>query len=360
MTVEESRHENNDLLRSYLQIESNEESERLFEQLLARATPLIEKTLGRRFRVSITAGRAPQSPDAEDRYSETCLLLVEKLRKLRLNPAESPVRDFQSYVETIAENAFRNYLREDHRELRSLKDALRYLLSGRTKQKAFALWRGETGRLIGGFAPWKDEGRAFTRTRAYQQLLDDPREFAHAKLPREDVQSMGRAQLLEAILRGVGGPVELDDLVKVIAVLQEAKATTTRSGVSGLPDEDYVDPVEEFPATTPTPLESLQSKSDLQLIWEDLRRLTLEQRRVLLLQAQHDVIEILLRAGVARIQDIAALLELPVEEVEELRCAGFLSDERLGRRFGVLQATIMQQRHRGRRRMMEWRKRWGN
>jgi DNA-directed RNA polymerase specialized sigma24 family protein len=94
------------------------------------------------------------------------------------------------------------------------------------------------------------------------------------------------------------------------------------------------------------------------LIWEDLGRLTLEQRRVLLLQAQHDVIEVLQRAGIAGIQEIAALLELPPAAVEELRCARALSDARLAQRFGFRKATIMQQRHRARRRMMEWRKRW--
>lgn len=94
------------------------------------------------------------------------------------------------------------------------------------------------------------------------------------------------------------------------------------------------------------------------MVWDDLRRLTLAQRRALLLQAQHDVIEILLRAGVANIREIAAAIEMTVMELEELRTEGFLSDEQLGRRFRSLKATIIQQRHRARLRMAEWRKRW--
>lgn len=360
---EESRQQNNALLLSYLQTDSKEESQRLLEQLLARAAPFIENKLGWRFRVLIRAGRSPQSPDAEDQCNEVYVLLLDKLRKLKTTPGVDTISDFQSYVEKIAENAFSNRLRRHHQQFRSLKDALRYLLSGRTKHKAFALWWCGHRKQVGGFAAWRDERRAFARTVAYQQLLDDPEEFARAKLPHEDFQSMGRVELVDALFRWVDGPVELDDLVKVIARLQGAKESTPRVRISrgersSLPDDDYINPVDEVPAPTPTPLESLQSKSNLQLIWEDLCHLTLEQRRVLLLQAQHDVIEILLRTGTARLQDIAALLEMPVEEVEELRCAGFLSDDRLGRRFGFLRATIMQQRHRARRRMMEWRKRW--
>ncbi|HEV3410361.1 MAG TPA: hypothetical protein VG095_08705, partial [Chthoniobacterales bacterium] len=263
---------------------------------------------------------------------------------------------FNSYVETIAENAFRSHLREDYSELRSLKDALRYLLSGRTKHQAFALWRSDAGRLIGGFAAWKAEGQPFTWTRACQQLIDDPQGFARAKLSHLDVQRLGRAELLDAIFHAVGGPIELDELVRAVAALTAAERPGGTTGHKRPRVEEGVSAIDELPTGTPDPAASLQSKSDLQVIWEDLHHLTLEQRRVLLLQAQHDVVEILLRAGVASIQEIAALLELPIDEVEELRCAGFLSDERLGRRFGFLKGTVLQQRHRARRRMKQWRK----
>lgn len=157
--------------------------------------------------------------------------------------------------------------------------------------------------------------------------------------------------MVEAIFHWVGGPIELDDLVKVMAVLQ--------CGVrqESLAEDDDLSSVENAPDQRPTPLDLLQSKSDTRMVWEDLGRLKLEQRRVLLLQAQHDVIEILLRTGTASIREIAATLEMSVEEIEELRATGFFSDEQLGRRFNSLKATIIQQRHRARLRMAEWRKR---
>lgn len=152
MDGQESRRQSNALLHFYLQAENSEESERLLAQLLARAAPFIESRLGRKFRVSIRGGRCPLSPDAEDQYSEVTLSLIEKLRRLKTTSSEDAIRDFQSYVEQIAENSFSNRLREDHKELRSLKDALRYLLDGRTRHKAFALWWSENGKQSGGFA----------------------------------------------------------------------------------------------------------------------------------------------------------------------------------------------------------------
>ena len=362
MNGQESRLQSNALLHSYLQTDNSEESEDLLAQLLARAAPFIENRLSRKFRISIRGGRCPLNPDAEDQCSEANLLLLEKLRKLKATPREDSIRDFQSYVEQIAENTFSNRLREDHKELRSLKDALRYLLDGRTRHKAFALWWGESGKQMGGFAKWRDEGKSFPRTGAYQQLLDDPNGFARAKLPREDISRIGRAELADAIFRWVGSPVDFDDLVKVIATLQGVKEALPGTLGSGrkdtLAEDDYTNTIEDVPDPTPTPLDILQSKSDTQMVWEDLGRLKLEQRRVLLLQAQHDVIEILLRTGTASLREIAATLEMTVEEIEELRATGFFSDAQIGHRFRLLKATIIQQRHRARAKMAEWRQRW--
>ena len=359
---EQSSEHADNLLRSFLQCTEPEQSERLLGELLACAAPLIESRLGRRFRVSMRGGRCPQNPDAEDQYNEVNALLVEKLRNLKASPAEAAIVDFQSYVAQVAENSFRNRLREDHKQLRSLRDGLRYLLGGRTPHKIFALWRSESDKLVCGFTHWNEEGSPPTPKSAYQQLLDDPVAFAGAKLPDRDVQRIGRAELVDLIFRWVGGPVAFDDLVSIIAVLQAMHepfpATLRHTAQQGEAAGEYAKAIEDAPDQTPTPLASLESKSDMQMVWADLERLTVEQRRVLLLQAQHDVIEILLRAGVTTIGEIAAALEMPVEEIEQLRIAGFLSDEQLGRRFRSLKATIMQQRNRARNRMVEWRKRW--
>ena len=352
MDAQESRRQSNALLYSYLQAGQGVETESLLAQLLTRAAPFIESRLGRKFRVSIRGGRCPLSPEAEDQCSEVNLLLIEKLRRLKATSSEDSVRDFQSYVEQIAENTFSNRLRADHKELRSLKDALRYLLDGRTRQKAFALWWPENGKQVAGFAAWREEGKACVRNWAYRQLLDEPNGFARAKFPRQDMPRIGRAGLVETIFRWIGGPVEFDDLVRIIAALEGGTKQATLAG------DDYASTIKDTPDPAPTPLDSLQSKSDAQMVWEDLGRLKLEQRRVLMLQAQHDVIEILLRTGTANLREIAARLEMTIEEIEELRATGFFSDEQLGRRFNSLKATIIQQRHRARLQLAEWRKRW--
>lgn len=346
MDAQESRRHSNALLHSYLQAGQGVETESLLAQLLARAAPFIESRLGRKFRVSIRGGRCPLSPEAEDQCSEVNLLLIEKLRWLKATSSEDSVRDFQSYVETIAENVFRDRLRADHKKLRSTKDALRYLLGARTAHKEFTLWESAAGTLVGGLTEWKEQQRPVVRTTSYQQLLDDASSFARAKLPRADIQRARIPQLVELIFTWIGGPAAFDDLVNIVATLQaEAKG-------------DYPPVLEHAPDEMPTPLATLEAKSDMQMVWADLRRLTVEQRRVLLLQAQHDVIEILLRTGVTTLQEIAAALEMPVSEIEQLRAEGFLSDEQLRRRFRTLKTTIMQQRNRARHKMAEWRERW--
>ena len=350
MSSREGDRQADTLLQTYLGADDDTASEKLLTELLALARPLIERRLGYRFRVSIRNGRSPHSPDAEDQCSEATISLLQKLRRLKASRSQESIRDFRTYVEGIAENIFRDRLRQDHRELRSLKDSLRYLLDGRHRQNVFALWQSENGQQVAGLAEWRNAKRPLIRTSAYQQLIDDPL----AKFPRRNARQMGRAELVGAIFRFVGSPIELRDLVTIVATLLQITNNVPPS-LGSIPGNEQSDITPDW---APTPSDVLQTKSDTEMVWQDLRRLSLEQRRVLLLQSQHDVIEILLRAGAATIQEIASTVEMSVEELESLRCEGFLSDERLSHRFRSLKSTIMQQRHRARRRMAEWRKRW--
>src|SRR5689334_196569 len=122
------------LLLPLLEATDEAESQRLFAKLISEhADTVIKEIIKYKLRLSLVHS------DAEDVYGEILLQILAELREFKKSPKNRPIKDFKSYVATIAYHTCYEYLREKYPQRSRLKDRLRYLLS---HHKSFAMWEG--------------------------------------------------------------------------------------------------------------------------------------------------------------------------------------------------------------------------
>lgn len=138
--------------------------------------------------------------------------VLERLRAFRHDPAQRAIGNFRSYVAVTTYHTCYEYLRRRHPQYQQLKNRLRYLLTHRAE---FALWEDKQAVWFGGFASWRLAQPADVHNTRLQQLLDDPQ----VALGRRHAARPNLVELLAALFDWVGQPVELDQLVNLVARL---------------------------------------------------------------------------------------------------------------------------------------------
>ena len=209
-----------DSILLYLLDSTNEdERERRLDKILSeRASPLVWETIHRRFGHSTKHGGG--NPDPEDAYQSVMLLLMQKFRALLSDPAANEIEVFDQYIRRTASNVCYSYLRQKAPERFRLKNNLRYQLS---RNRELGIWLGEGETLFCGLAGWPRESRS---TLNVKEILDRVRTRQDAPL----------SELVVEIFKQIGAPIELDDLVEIVATLQGIKDPRPESLESGDPD----------------------------------------------------------------------------------------------------------------------------
>ncbi|HEY7545763.1 MAG TPA: hypothetical protein VID27_12805, partial [Blastocatellia bacterium] len=189
------------VLLPYLQAASETESERLLALLIAeKVEPLVKNIIGYKLKVYFNDDHRGQLSDAEDIYGETVAQLIARLSEIKTNPDDKGIRNFRSYVAVTAYHACYENLRRKYPQRHSLKNKLRYFLR---RKEGFALWKTEEGEWLAGFIGW--ENRSSNERRA-QSI--DARSFS----PQTSM-----AEIVTAVLERMNRPVELDEMVGIIA-----------------------------------------------------------------------------------------------------------------------------------------------
>lgn len=203
-------------LLSFLQIwqagqadETTELSDLLERLILEEGAPIVRRTIRYRLHFYVTErGASPANPDAEDLYHDILARLVSALRRLVDEKRPPGIVDFRQYAQRVAINGCNDYLRTKYPQRTRLRDRLRDLLE---RQRELGLWREDDGRQICGWSEWK--GQAVVRV--------DPLSLGSLEispvLAGGVVRGARLVALLTEIFRLIGGPVELDDLVAVVA-----------------------------------------------------------------------------------------------------------------------------------------------
>ena len=328
------------LLEPLLRESSDDDADELLLQLIkVHAEPVIKGVI--RFKLRLSSYRATQRAEADDIYQDVLLQLLAQLQNFRKLPQRHPIADLRGMAAVIAHRACARWMRRQFPERHALKNRLHYLV---TRQRGFALWQNAEGQLVAGFAVWQQEKKTETRRTLDVETLP------HHLRPQKGARPQELADTIAAIFNQVGSPIEFDDLVTAMASLL---------GISDQPIESIAEDDEAVASVAdvaePDPAWRIEKRMFLQRLWEELEQLPRNQRAALLLNLKEasgsGCITLFPATGVASLRQLAAAVEIPVENFAELWKELPLEDTRIAELLGLTRQQVINARKSGRERL---------
>ncbi|MBS0659039.1 MAG: hypothetical protein JSR82_12430 [Verrucomicrobia bacterium] len=271
--------------------------------------------------------------EAEDIAAEAQAALVRRLLALRQEGGGSGVRNFRAYCAAAAQRSWIDQLRLVRPGRARLLHQVRYLLGESRRVSGFALWTAPDDPTVelGGFGAWQEDSHARAPEDRLRALAEDPAAFVSDAVPDvRTVPEFGPARLLAVILDRLGGPAPVDDLVEAVGRLWDE--------AEGVP-RDPPPPLEELPTSAPGPDEAAGWLDCLRWLWAQIPQLSPPQRLAFVLHSP--VTREWEYTGVATRTEIAAVLGLPLAELERLWPDIPLPDAVTAARLGVAAQNII-------------------
>jgi RNA polymerase sigma factor (sigma-70 family) len=321
------------LLLPFLTAEDADERDRAAARLLAEhAGPIVSRVLRRRLRVPVEG-----DPDAEDVRSEVMVQLAGRLEALRSRPDERPIANLAGYVAVMAYHACDHYVRRKRPARWRLKNRLRYAL---THKVALALWE-EEGEWQAGLAQWREKPPMGVPGRL-ETLRSRPRAAAAAALAPRDTLEVTTGEVLYRLLRWLGQPLPLDELVEAMAVIWDV-------------GEGVVVEATEIPDASPAMETLLDQRRCLERLWREVQELPPRQRVALLLNLRDDhgadLLGLLMLTGIARLHEVATVIGMDAGELARLWKDLPLEDAVLAQRLGLTRQQVINLRKCARERL---------
>lgn len=345
------------LLEQYLHASGRTEAERFRHRLEQdHAIPVVRSILRRKMNVRLNESgqcdslrQSRNDMAAEEIFVEVLAQVGARLAELRTEEAASArdsettaaIQNYRGYVAKATFYAYNRHLRTLYPRRFSLKNQLRYLLTQK-RPNGLSLWEGAEGETLCGFTVWREAFPTSTNGRVPPQRLadcatrlrtlgDDKARFLREALPGQAADHVSPGDLLCAIFQWVGGPVELDALVDVCAVLLEIRDDPERS----LDEEGAAEGQESAAEREANRQQVVRAQRDggpvhatvenrefLRFLWEEVRLLSPSQSKALLLNlrdgAGKGIIALLPICGIASIRQIAEAMQMPAEELAEM------------------------------------------
>jgi hypothetical protein len=201
-------------------------------------------------------------------------------------------------------------------------------------------------KLIAGFAAWKGQ-RPSTKAVSHSRLTQDER------LLESLGRGEGSANLREAlatIFNHIGGPVDFDELVKIVAALLQITERKIESV-----DADSDGARVELADQEADVAWLVEKRIFLQRLWEELRQLPLQQRVALLLNLRdhkgRGCIALFPATGIASIDQLAEALDMREEHLAELWNDLPLEDSKIAELLQRTRQQVINARQSARRRL---------
>jgi len=337
-------------LLPYIYATNEADSDCLLSALISECIePVIKQVIRSKLHVYFDPeGRSSHNPDAEDLYSETLVQLLARLKECKDSPNDKSIGNLRSYVAVTSYHTCYEYLRLKYPQRHNLKNKLRYLL---THQPSLALWENESGNLLSGFSQWRETINVQTGSDRLQQLLDDPHAALQSIQPLGDFQRLKARDLVAAVFNHTSHPIELDELVGIVAKLWGIKDRRVESITR---DED----LDSF-AHTAMPRPDLSEEVDqhlfLKWLWEEICQLPVRQRMALLLNLRDEqgggVAFLLPITGIATVRQIAKALEMADEDFARLWSRLPLDDASIAELLNITRQQVINLRKCARERL---------
>jgi RNA polymerase sigma factor (sigma-70 family) len=326
------------LLEPLLAETSDEQADTLLSQLITvHAEPVIKGVV--RFKLRLNSYRETQRAETDDIHQEVVLQLLAQLQRFRKLPDKHPISDVRGMAAVIAHRTCARWMRRQFPERHALKNRLHYLM---TRQRGFALWQDQDGKLVAGFAVWREQQKPV------HNLVEVERLPAHIRALKSD-KAQQLAETISSIFNFLGGPVEFDELVSGLAAIQ---------GISDQPIESLADDEDatfEPAASEPNQAWRIEKRIFLQRLWEELQQLPVNQRAALLLNLRDatgfSCITLFPATGIATIRQLAEALEISAESFAEVWNDLPLEDARIAELLGLTRQQVINARKSGRERL---------
>lgn len=170
-------------------------------------------------------------------------------------------------------------------------------------------------------------------------------------LGRADFHRLNPAELVAAIFNQAGRRIEFDELVSVVAALRAVREQVAQSAV----DEERDDPFANIADHRVNVAAEAEQRHFLKWLWTEIGHLPVRQRMALLLNLRDEqgggVVALLPVTGVASIRQIAAMLEMPLEELARLWPELPLEDSAIARRLSLTRQQVINLRKCARERL---------
>jgi len=332
------------LLLPYLSAENeSDRQQRLEALLLVHAAPRIRKILRRRLGLFVTAqGVNEQNNDAEDLYQETMTKIAQALHDLSTLPGQADIKDFSKYVNRVTVNVCIDFLRSKSPERTRLKDSLRDLFK---RHEELVAWMHQ-GEILCGFVIWRNTGKTFFSEQQPADLEGRMDSFRAARFPHEDITRAPITQVIAELFDWLGGPIEIDALVAMMAVLlglQEQR-------IESLDDESRISREAHFLASAVRSDSDARTKELLTLLWDSVKRFPAAQRDVFCLSFEdldgQDIFTLLLSNDVITVTELARDLGRSIEEIILLSERIPMDSETVARELKVARSNVYKLRFR--------------
>jgi DNA-directed RNA polymerase specialized sigma24 family protein len=336
--------QSDELLQSFLQATDEAEAQSLMARLISEcADPVIKEIIGYKMRAPF------DKAESEDIYNNVVMSLLTRLRACNRQSETDSIHNFRSYVATISYHACANLLREKYPQRHILKNRLRYFL---THEAGFALWENKERQWLCGLTVWQTSRQSPVSSYRLQSLREQPDVIFTSGLLIEDLHRRKLRELLTRVFEQLQSPVEMDDLVKLVADVCGIKdrALPADSG-----EETPVNLSELLPDTRTDIELEFEQRSYLKKLWSQICELPERQRTALLLNLK-DVqggcgIGLFPLTETATFRQLAQALLMSVEELSELWNDLPLDDLRIAALLGITRQQVINLRKSARERL---------
>jgi RNA polymerase sigma factor (sigma-70 family) len=304
------------VLVPYLTADGERDRQQQLDELVTlRAAPIIRKVLRRRLGFYVNAqGMNENNQDAEDLYQEALTRVIQVLNQLRSSSTVTNIENFEGYVSRVASNICMDFLREKSPARTRLKDTVRDLFR---RQGDLVSWEYE-GEILCGLAAWRNTGKSQFSDQDTRELEAKLETFRSVRFADEDVRAAPLSQILAELFDWIGGPVDIDALVRMVAYLLDIKDQQIAS---------FDDMATRWDAYFKSNIQSgeshVQTNELLARLWHAITRLPAEQRDAFAFgfedEAGQDLFTVLLGAGIVTWNELAEGMQRSVEDVATLR-----------------------------------------
>jgi RNA polymerase sigma factor (sigma-70 family) len=275
--------------------------------------------------------------DIEDVCGDVLLELIARLHAIRADARLDSIGSFSGYSAVAAYHACNEYLRRKYPNRHRLKTRLRYLLNN---EKKFAIWEGALGEWLCGLRQWHAAGSPPAPSDVVSRWRDRLTDLPHGP------NALHPTNLLERIFQRIGGAIEFDELVGMVAFLW---------GVDDPPPATELSAI-EVESSNADPNQQLEMQQWVAELWKQICELPRPQRVALLLNLRTSgagsAAALFPLTGVAGIPQIAAALEFSPEELAAIWNLLPMEDLAIAEKLGVTRQQVINLRKSARERLL--------